>query len=211
MTSTLKKKQQKHARSEDKKVSILRSATKLFAENGFDATGVREIAKNSGVNIAMIYYYFQTKEGLYQEILEDACKALSLSLTDSIDREMEPEENLYCFIKTYINFLQNQQTLHQIFLRETISQTKLMKKLVKEYGSKIFGLVHGILEQGVEKGVFREQDTTLSTINLLSMIRHYFTDEPLITTLFPNKRVKMKKHLSDHIFNIFMQGVKSSP
>lgn len=208
---TPKKKRQKHARGENTKVSILRAAAKLFALNGFDATSVREIGKNSGVNIAMIYYYFQTKEGLYQEILEDACKALSQSLADCIDRKKNPEENLYCFIKTYINFLQNHQILHLIFLRETISQTKLMKILVKKYGSKIFGLVHGIIEEGVEKGVFREQDTTLSTINLFSMIRHYFTDEPLITTLFPKKKVIMKEYLTDHIFNIFMQGVKGSP
>jgi AcrR family transcriptional regulator len=209
--SALKKKRQNNAKVEDTKVSILRSAAKLFAQNGFDATSVREIAKNSGVNIAMIYYYFQTKEGLYQEILEDACRALSLSLADCIDRKRDPEENIYCFIKTYINFLQNHKTLHLIFLRETISQTKLMKIIVKKYGLKIFGLVHGIIEEGVEKGVFREQDTTLSTINLFSMIRHYFTDEPLITTLFPNEKVKTKEYLTDHIFNIFMQGVKSSP
>ena len=42
----------------DKQIQILETAEKLFSENGFDGTSVRQIAKAAEVNIAMISYYF---------------------------------------------------------------------------------------------------------------------------------------------------------
>jgi AcrR family transcriptional regulator len=204
---TYAKIQHNHLRSEDTKHAILKSAEKLFSANGFNKTTVREIAGDSGVNVAMIYYYFQTKDGLHQEILENACIALSESLTECINPQKGPEENLRCIITTYINFLQQHKTLHRIVLRAMVSQSKQLGRMVKKYGANIFGMIHSQIEEGVTKGIFRKQDTTLSTINLFSMIRHYFTDEPFITMLFPQKKGKLQKNLSDHIYNLFMNGI----
>ena len=48
----------------DKQIQILETAEKLFAENGFDGTSVRQISKAADINIAMISYYFGSKEKL---------------------------------------------------------------------------------------------------------------------------------------------------
>ena len=61
-----------YVKEQDTRESILKSAERLFAEKGFELTTVREIAQGSGVNVAMIYYYFKTKEGLHQEIIEES-------------------------------------------------------------------------------------------------------------------------------------------
>ena len=197
-----------HKRSEDTKHAILKSAEKLFAEQGFNKTTVREIAHDSHVNVAMVYYYFQNKEGLHQEILENACITLSGSLSECINPQKGPDENLSCIITTYINFLQQHKTLHRIVLRATVSHSKLLDMVTKKYGSNIFGMIHSQIEDGVKKGIFREQDTTLSTINLFSMIRHYFTDEPFIRMLFPDDKGELQKNLANHIYNLFIRGIK---
>jgi len=51
-----------------KRESILKAATMLFAEHSYDSVGIRDIAKEAGVNSAMISYYFGGKSGLHQEI-----------------------------------------------------------------------------------------------------------------------------------------------
>ncbi len=56
---------------EKSKQRILKSATKLFAQKGFDGVGIREICKDANVNICMISYFWGGKEGLYQGILDD--------------------------------------------------------------------------------------------------------------------------------------------
>ncbi|MCJ8012526.1 TetR/AcrR family transcriptional regulator [Paenibacillus sp. KQZ6P-2] len=49
---------------------ILKIATKIFAEKGFDGARVDEIAKQAGVNKALIYYYFESKKKLLEELFQ---------------------------------------------------------------------------------------------------------------------------------------------
>src|SRR5215510_16045875 len=49
---------------------ILDAAEELFASKGFNATSTRLIARQAGVNIALLYYYFESKEGLYRALME---------------------------------------------------------------------------------------------------------------------------------------------
>lgn len=49
---------------------IINSAIVLFANKGFDSTSTREICKHAGVNLSLIPYYFENKEGLYTNIIE---------------------------------------------------------------------------------------------------------------------------------------------
>lgn len=49
---------------------LINSAITLFAEKGFDCTSTREICKHAGVNLRLIPYYFDSKEGLYIDIIE---------------------------------------------------------------------------------------------------------------------------------------------
>ncbi len=58
-------------RQENSREKILKAATKLFAQKGFDGVSIREICKEAGVNICMISYYFGGKKELYQGILDD--------------------------------------------------------------------------------------------------------------------------------------------
>lgn len=189
---------------------ILKSAEKLFAQKGFELTTVREIAENSGANIAMIYYYFKTKEGLHKEILEESFRNLSLSLKEGLDRNKESEEKIYDIIRIYITFLHTHKNLHRIILRETVSRSGHIEMIVKRYISKNFNIVHNVIREGVQQGFFRKQDTALSTFSLIGMILYYFTYEPIFTRLIsPEKRKKpITEYLPDHIFDLFMEGVR---
>src|SRR6185437_6474763 len=56
---------------------ILKTAVRLFAERGYEATSVRTLAAKAHVNQAAINYHFKTKDGLYRQILRDAIHALT--------------------------------------------------------------------------------------------------------------------------------------
>ena len=53
----------------DKQLQILLVAEKLFAEKGFDGTSIRNIAKEAGINIAMVSYYFGSKEKMLEALI----------------------------------------------------------------------------------------------------------------------------------------------
>ena len=54
----------------EKQINIIETAERLFAARGFDGTSVRDIAEEAGINIAMISYYFGSKEKLMEAIFE---------------------------------------------------------------------------------------------------------------------------------------------
>ncbi len=194
----------------DTKEAIINSAQKLFAAKGFKSTTVREIAKASGANIAMVYYYFETKEGLHRQIIESAFSSLSQQLTDCIDGYKNPKENLRCVIELYVNFFHKNRALHRIILREIASRPKHIEAVVKKYISKNLGMINGLLQRGVQNGEFREQDTALSTFNLIGMIIQFFNVEPIIKQFIDNGDREVSEYLPDHIFNLFMHGIESS-
>jgi AcrR family transcriptional regulator len=81
--------QAQHTRDE-----VLRTARRLFAEHGYDATSLQQIANTMGVAKANVYYYFRTKEALLQALLEPFLIALgelldrAEQISDVQDRRM---------------------------------------------------------------------------------------------------------------------------
>jgi AcrR family transcriptional regulator len=63
--------------SECTRERILKTAARLFAERGYDATSIRTLAAKARVNQAAINYHFKTKDGLYREVLREAIQALT--------------------------------------------------------------------------------------------------------------------------------------
>ncbi len=78
--------------TKDPKQRILETATSLFAQKGYTAVGVREIAKNADVNISMISYYFNGKAGILEVILEEFSNHYFEVLSIADDESLSAEE-----------------------------------------------------------------------------------------------------------------------
>lgn len=72
--------------SDDPSARILQSATRHFAEYGFDDASVRDIAGEAGVNAALINYYFRSKADLYREVVIHSVRRLAESRVEMLDR-----------------------------------------------------------------------------------------------------------------------------
>ncbi len=63
---------------------LLVAATRLFARTGYAATSVREIVEAAGVTKPVLYYYFQSKEGLYLAILEETTRIMDATIAEAV-------------------------------------------------------------------------------------------------------------------------------
>jgi len=79
-------------------IAILRAARSLFAALGFDATSVRTIAEQAGVNPAMIHYYFRSKDGLYRRVLEAEFSAIFRTVMDRVEVGLPAHETLIAVV-----------------------------------------------------------------------------------------------------------------
>ena len=71
------------------KEKILKVAIKEFAEKGYEPVTTRDICAKAGINISAIYYYFQNKRGLYEEVLRNVVEILNSYLGDIIKEYQE--------------------------------------------------------------------------------------------------------------------------
>lgn len=77
---------------QNSKERILKVASKLFAQKGFDGTSVREIAKLAGVNVAMISYFWGGKKELFQGIINNTIENQTKYAKSALDFAINPED-----------------------------------------------------------------------------------------------------------------------
>jgi len=95
----------------DPKQRILDTATALFAQKGYSAIGVREIAAEAKVNIAMISYYFDGKAGILKEVIEDFHERYLKIIEEAYDDQRSPEECTRTIIGNIIAFVRKNRDL----------------------------------------------------------------------------------------------------
>ena len=81
------------------KERIFRVARELFTQNGYNGTSVRDIAAQSGTNVAMVSYYFRSKYDLFEMVFEDALEVLWQRVFDTLTSD----EDFFALIDKWIN------------------------------------------------------------------------------------------------------------
>jgi AcrR family transcriptional regulator len=80
---------------DDVKLKLINSARVLFAQKGYNAVGIREIAKKAKVNSSLISYYFEGKEGLYKEIVSNHLKEHLQLIGKTESLNISPREKIF--------------------------------------------------------------------------------------------------------------------
>ena len=124
---------------------ILKSAERLFAERGYDATSIRAIVAKARVNQAAINYHFEGKDGLYREVLRTAFRALTEQQLEHADemKAMSREAALAEFIRRQLRPLlgRDEYSRHMRILNwETVRPTAVFRKLLSEEAAPFMGL-----------------------------------------------------------------------
>src|SRR5215510_13356736 len=99
----------------DKQVQIMETAETLFAEKGFNGTSVRDIAEKANVNLAMISYYFGSKDKLLEALFSYRGEYLKITLENMIEnKDVSSLEKMNTLIDHYIDKMMKQQCFSKI-------------------------------------------------------------------------------------------------
>ncbi|MFC2117770.1 TetR/AcrR family transcriptional regulator [Bacteroidota bacterium] len=102
----------------DPKKRILNVATELFAQKGYAAVGVREIANEADVNLSMISYYYGGKVGLLKSITEEFFNEFKKTFLGSFHPEAEFEVNTFQLGRSIVELFRTKTSLTKIGLIE---------------------------------------------------------------------------------------------
>jgi TetR/AcrR family transcriptional regulator len=167
----------------DNRQAILDAATQEFAEKGFAGARVHAIAAGAGVNIALLYYYFNTKEKLYGAVLEKLFADWAQRATPTLGGHDTPKQKVILYAEAYFDFVAEaphrprlvQQEMSQ--LGPTAVQS--LAALARQYVRPVNQAVLKVLNDGYEQGEFRRVSPDfVHTISAL--IVSYFTSSAFI-------------------------------
>jgi AcrR family transcriptional regulator len=169
----------------DKQIIILEVAETLFAEKGFDGTSIRNIAKEAKINIAMVSYYFGSKEKLLESLILYRTSDLKLQLDNLIIEDLEPIEKINKLIELYINRINCNKGIYRILHFEFTSKkgdsnlhafSELKKGNLKSLES--------IIIEGQTKGIFRKDVIIpLITPTILGTFFHFHMNKSFFQNL----------------------------
>lgn len=140
----------------DKREVLMRSAIKLFAENGFDAVTTRMIASDAGVNLALISYYFNSKDGLIDTIIEEHIPVFGAKLRSIQKLEINSFEKLQLALDAYVDRILSSGDFAKLVYRELSlkKRSRNIEKLLEAF-KKNKTLLEDIIIEGQEKKEFR--------------------------------------------------------
>src|SRR5712692_3096755 len=114
--------------------AVIKAAVALFAEKGFEGTGVRAIVAKARVNQAAINYHFKGKDGLYLEVLKSAVEAFTRDDADADKRDALPrEEALRSFVHQQLRPLLARDEMSRyirIFAWESVRPSKVLRQFM---------------------------------------------------------------------------------
>lgn len=168
------------ARSRNTEQKIFDAATELFLEKGVDRTSVREIAAKAGINLALMNYYFRSKENLFSSIFSQLVKNNSEELIRILNSDLELNEKIRQYVEVYIDMLSDNPLLVSFVMailhrsRERITEMKAISNL---YGTDKFR--QQVLDEG-KKGNIRRTDPSQLFVDMMSLIAFPFAIKMLV-------------------------------
>ena len=153
---------------------IFNAATELFALSGYHGTSMKDIAKQAGVNKALLFYYFNSKENLHHEII----KSIPESLMRCIDEEMQGYEGsfdlLRAVIKGYVRHFSLSRYKMRIMVQSFLGMGPESPIRMEEMLETSRKPLVDVLEMGVSGGCFKDVNCYFTASAILGMIQIFY-------------------------------------
>ena len=175
-----------------RKRALARGAIGVFAEMGFEGASVSKIAAAVGVGKGTLYEYFESKEEIVAVALMVWIEDIMLGLESAFEGVADPQERLKMFVESSMEAFLADKKMIQFSLaifNMLVTHPNLMEKygVVGKLYDKVSGILVRMMEEGVAKGIFREEilaDARERAINVLAYLDgislHYYLGEDYV-------------------------------
>lgn len=190
-------------------VHILQAAIQLFARKGFQGTKTKEIAEAAGINEALIFRDFQTKEKLYCAILEYASTRLDFAPTlDELAVYAEHRNDSAIFstvARRLFESFDRERDLFRLMLYSALENHQLASKFRERQIEPIERFIESYLRTRQQEGDFVEGDSRVLARSFLSMCNNHI----LRHILGSDTEWPADEATANTFTNVFLDGVRS--
>lgn len=150
--------------------NILKTAREIFSKYGFKKTTLDDIANAVRKGKSSLYYYFKSKEDLFQAVILKEVEILAGSLEVVINRNTDPVEKLRDYILTKLTTFRSLANFYHA-IENDITAVEFIEKVKQRYEQDEIRIIKRILIEGVRKNEFEIYDFNLAAIGITTAIK----------------------------------------
>jgi len=188
----------RRVRKAGRKEEIIESAAKLFSQKSYHDVTMDDIAEKVGVAKGTIYLYFDSKEKLYLEILEETYEEIeSILEKETAKSDPAPVKLKKVLALIFKFYLQNLDVL-RILSRDETHLIREHYEFTEHWRLRRIKLYKKILEKGVNERSFRPSNTELTALIIFGLVR---------SVMFYYKSEKSPESIADEVFSMISEGI----
>lgn len=193
---------------------ILQAALKEFATHGLGGARMERIARKAGVNKALLFYYFSSKENLFQQLLTESMKIVIPQLQQVILQARQPSDLIEVIPRIYTRFaLEHPYYIRMILLeliRNPLTIASLMSQVISTYQPSPPREINKKIMAWGKEGLLQETDPSQLILNLIPPMIFTPIIAPLVEVLLQKKIMDSPDFLQRRIASLtqfFKKGV----
>ena len=184
------------------KSRIVGAAAKFFSQFGFHKTTMGDIARKLHKVKGAIYYYFESKEELYNEVLKQELNSVQIHLKEIVNSESNPVEILERYAKTRLKLLNEAKNYHETIKADFIERYGFVDDVRKDFEEFERSQLLTILAKGKKEGVLEFSDINTSVSLILMLLKS------IEIPLFLQDKYEEYSHSIDELITIISAGLK---
>ena len=141
------------------RATILEAAGRMFAERGLSGARTDAIAAQAGVNKALLYYYFKSKEDIYWAVLDEHVTRFHVNVLRLLSQEGPAAPILLQYVSDHFDFIRAHPHYPRLFQRMMLTGGRRGERLVTERMIPVAQKMDALLRRGIRTGELKRSPT----------------------------------------------------
>ncbi len=180
---------------------IIEVARSVFAKYGYKKTTMDDIAQGAQKGKSSIYYYFKSKEEIFEAVVETESKLLFDDISRKINHPIPAKEKFRIYVFTRLNNIRELPNFYDVLENNFITSMEFIENLQQKYHQREISILQDILSDGVKNREFSIQDTEIAAIALVTAIKGL--EAPL---LIKGAKKSLERRV-DYVLKILFYGI----
>ena len=194
--------------AEDRRLQIIEIARELFASHGYEGTTTRELAEKIGINEALLFRHFPSKEELYWAVLLHMIDTRGTKdrLREHIRSGLTDRETFTAVAQDILN---RSVQLTRLLFYSVLEKHELSERFFSTHVVAYHEILADYIRSGIKSGRFRDIDPLLAARAFIGMFSYHFQ----IQELFGGKTVQHFEapEVIARLVDIWLEGMKPRP
>jgi TetR/AcrR family transcriptional regulator len=203
----------RHRDSAESRATILKAAERVYAEHGLAGARTEAIAAAAGVNKALLYYYFKSKDALYQAVVGSQVHEFQQRAREILSAKGPAGPILLQYVGYHFDFIGTHPHYPRIFQRMMMESDRRLERLIREHSMPLKELLVAVLGRGIRSGEFSHVNKGHTIVSISGLTTHYFNIAPafrMITGQDPYSKANLARRKAE-VLNFIRYALFMNP